>query len=129
MINSVVLAGTFASKPLLRHIKNTSKAVFLFTIVIEREDSDIKDYIKCIFRTDAEEEFNSRAEKGGKVIVQGSLQNNDYVTKNGKEVKGYEIAVRHVDIIRTELNYSGLLIPKEVIDPNNEYMDYIYESD
>lgn len=129
MINNVVLAGTLANKPLLRYIKNTKKAVLLFTIVVERDSTRAKDYFKCIFRNDDAERFVNHSEKGQKIVVQGSLQNNDYVTKNGQEIKGYEIAVRHADLIRTELNYNGLIIPKENIDPNNEHMDYFYESD
>lgn len=129
MINNVVLAGTLANKPLLRHIKNTDKAVLLFTIVVERENTKAKDYVKCIFRNDDAERFISHSEKGQKIVVQGCLQNNNFTTNSGKKVKDYEIAVRHADLIRSGLNYAGLLIPKENIDPNNEHMDYFYESD
>lgn len=129
MINNVVLAGTLANKPLLRYIKNTNKAVLLFTIVVERDNLKAKDYIKCIFRNDDAERFISHSEKEQKIVVQGCLQNNNFTTISGKKVKDYEIAVRHADLIRTELNYNGLIIPKENIDPNNESMDYIYEND
>lgn len=131
MINSVVLFGKIYKNPIIKNVKGTDKKIILFILIVDRQKSDYKDYIHCLFRCDEAERFVEVTKENKKIIVEGSLQNNYYTNRWGKNITGDEIIVKHANLIRyEEINTDGLIIPKEVIDPDEgDPANYFFDHD
>lgn len=96
MFNKVILAGRLTADPQFSQT-TSGVSVARFTVATDRKYADKQtgerkaDFINCVaFRNTAE--FVSRYfNKGSAIIVEGSLQNNNYTDNNG--VKHYAMVV------------------------------------
>lgn len=117
MINNVVISGKIYKDPIIKNVKKTDRKIILFILIVDRQEDDRKDYFHCLFQCDEAERFVEVTKENKKIIVQGSLQNNYYTNRRGRNITEDEIIVKHANLIRT-VKTDGLIIPKEVIDPD-----------
>lgn len=90
MLNEVILVGKLTKDPIVRQGLNDK---WFATFLLEVGTGKYKNYISCIFGVDTYNDFEEQAKEGITCIVKGSLRNNDYIDKDGKEVKSMQVHV------------------------------------
>ena len=101
MINTVILMGRLTADP---EIKTTSSGISFckFTVAVDRNFADKTtgerqaDFISCVAWRQTAEFINKYFSKGKMIIVEGTLQNNNYTDSNGVKHYSYNVVADSV---------------------------------
>lgn len=101
MINTVILMGRLTADP---EIKTTSSGISFckFTVAVDRKFADKTtgerqaDFISCVAWRQTAEFINKYFSKGKMIIVEGTLQNNNYTDSNGVKHYSYNVVADSV---------------------------------
>ena len=97
MINTVVLTGRLTKDIELRRT-TSGKVCTSFTLAVNRNKQET-DFINCVAFGNTAELVAERVEKGGRVLVQGSIKTGSYENKEGKKVYTTDVIANRVQII------------------------------
>ena len=104
-MNRVIEMGRLTSDPEIRQAQNNS-IVASFTIAVnrrfKRDGQPDADFFRCSAFGKTAEFVEKYLKKGVKVIVSGSLQNNDYKDKNGVDHHTTQIMVEEVEFAESK---------------------------
>lgn len=90
-MNKLILMGRLTADPEVRYTQD-SKAVASFNFAVNRRfDRENSDFFRCVAFGKTAEGIEKMVKKGTKLVIAGSIQNNNYTDKNG--VKRYEMQV------------------------------------
>lgn len=101
MINTVILMGRLTADP---EIKTTSSGISFckFTVAVDRNFADKTtgerqaDFISCVAWRQTAEFINKYFSKGRMIIIEGTLQNNNYADSNGVKHYSYNVVTDSV---------------------------------
>ena len=100
-MNLVILHGRITSDPTIRTANSGTKIAW-FTIAVDRRLKDKTtgerktDFCRCTAFGKTAEMLERFWTKGKEILVEGELQQNDYVAQDGHEVKSYQVVVNQV---------------------------------
>ena len=96
-MNIFVFMGRLTKEPEIRYSKD-SKAVAKFAMAVDRRfQKDTTDFFDCTAFGKTAEFVEKYVTKGTKVVVQGSVQNNNYTNKEGKKVYSTEFIIETIE--------------------------------
>ena len=101
MINNVIIAGRLVRNAELK-ITTSGLSIANFTVATSRynkDKEDTTDFINCVAFGKTAELVAERIEKGGRVLVQGSIKTGSYETKEGRRVYTTDVTANRVQII------------------------------
>lgn len=103
-MNKIELIGRLTSDVEIRKsTKDKSKTYARFSLAVPRKlDKEKVDFINCVAFGRLSETINKYCTKGMRIVVCGTLQIDDYVTKDGKNAKTTTVIVD--DFYFTEFN-------------------------
>lgn len=116
MINKVILGGRLVRNAELKFAQS-GIAVANFTIAVNRysKNKDEKaDFINCVAFGKTAELISERTEKGGRVIVEGSIKTGSYENKEGRTIYTTDVNCNNVQIIdwagevKKEINFEDM---------------------
>jgi single-strand DNA-binding protein len=102
-VNSVILTGVAATEPEMRYTPN-GKAVTSFRIAVPsgrkgKNGQELSDYFTVVSWTDLAEKLGADLRKGGRVFVQGRLQNESWTDQaSGKKRYVTKVTASSVEI-------------------------------
>jgi single-strand DNA-binding protein len=100
-MNLVILHGRITADPTIR-TANSGTKIAGFTIAVDRRLKDKTtgerktDFCRCTAFGKTAEMLERYWTKGNEILVEGELQQNDYVAQDGHEVKSYQVVVNQV---------------------------------
>lgn len=112
MINKVILMGRLTADPEIRQTQNGT-AVAKFTVAINRQYADKQtgerqaDFISVQAWRQTAEFVGKYFKKGNMIIVEGTLQNNNYTDQNGTKHYGYVVNAEHINFGESKATASG----------------------
>lgn len=101
MLNKVFLQGRMTKDPELRTTQ-TGLSVTRFSVAVDRNIKDKQtgkyeaDFIDCTAWRKTAEFINQYFKKGDPIVVEGSLQNNNYTDSQGVKHYGYVVSISNV---------------------------------
>ena len=101
---SVIALGRLTKDVEVRYSQgNEPMAIGSFSIAVDRKDKDKKtDFFNCVAFGKTAENISKFFGKGKKILVSGTLQNDKYTNKDGKEVTATKIVVREFDFVESK---------------------------
>ena len=110
-MNKVILMGRLTRDPEVRYSQNaTSTAIGRFSLAVDRrfkrEGQPDTDFFNCTAFGRTAEFVEKYLKKGTKVVVSGSVQNDNYTNKDGQQVYSVQIMVDEVEFAESK-NASG----------------------
>lgn len=114
-MNRVEIIGRLTKDPELRYTTN-NKAVAIFTIAINRPMQEEKrtDFITIKAFNKLAENIHKYCKKGSQISVEGTIQNNNYIDKDGNKRYEYSFIGQRVEFLSKPTNDSQ----KEEISQN-----------
>ena len=105
-MNNVVLMGRLTRDPDVRYSANNS-AVARFSIAVDRRfrregDDQTADFINCVAFGRTAEFVEKYLHKGTKVVVVGSIQNDNYTNKDGVQQYSTQIMVDEIEFAESK---------------------------
>lgn len=100
-MNLVILHGRITADPTIR-TANSGTKIAGFTIAVDRRLKDKTtgerktDFCRCTAFGKTAEMLERFWTKGKEILVEGELQQNDYVAQDGHDVKSYQVVVNQV---------------------------------
>lgn len=100
-MNLVILHGRITADPTIR-TANSGTKIAGFTIAVDRRLKDKTtgerktDFCRCTAFGKTAEMLERFWTKGKEILIEGELQQNDYVAQDGHEVKSYQVVVNQV---------------------------------
>ena len=100
-MNLVILHGRITADPTIR-TANSGTKIAGFTIAVDRRLKDKTtgerktDFCRCTAFGKTAEMLERFWAKGKEILVEGELQQNDYVAQDGHDVKSYQVVVNQV---------------------------------
>ena len=100
-MNIVILHGRITADPTIR-TANSGTKIAGFTIAVDRRLKDKTtgerktDFCRCTAFGKTAEMLERFWTKGKEILVEGELQQNDYVAQDGHDVKSYQVVVNQV---------------------------------
>ena len=101
MINTVILMGRLTADPDSAQTQSGT-AYCRFTVAIDRKFADKTtgerqaDFISCVAWRQTAEFINKYFSKGKMIIVEGTLQNNNYTDSNGVKHYSYNVIADNI---------------------------------
>lgn len=101
-MNQFVFMGRTTREPEIRST-NDGKAIAKFTLAVDRRfKKDTADFFDCTAFGGTAELIEKYVKKGTKLIVTGSVQNNNYTNKEGKKIYGFAFVVEYVEFAESK---------------------------
>ena len=100
-MNLVILHGRITADPTIR-TANSGTKIAGFTIAVDRRLKDKTtgerktDFCRCTAFGKTAEMLERFWTKGKEILIEGELQQNDYVAQDGHDVKSYQVVVNQV---------------------------------
>ena len=100
-MNIVILHGRITADPTIR-TANSGTKIAGFTVAVDRRLKDKTtgerktDFCRCTAFGKTAEMLERFWTKGKEILVEGELQQNDYVAQDGHDVKSYQVVVNQV---------------------------------
>ena len=100
-MNLVILHGRITADPTIR-TANSGTKIAGFSIAVDRRLKDKTtgerktDFCRCTAFGKTAEMLERYWTKGKEILVEGELQQNDYVAQDGHDVKSYQVVVNQV---------------------------------
>ena len=139
-MNLVILHGRITADPTIR-TANSGTKIAGFTIAVDRRLKDKTtgerktDFCRCTAFGKTAEMLERFWTKGKEILVEGELQQNDYVAQDGHDVKSYQVVVNQVHFCgsKNDLAQSGTAqteptqpgLPENVQDVVNQVEEII----
>ncbi len=96
-MNKVILMGRLTRDPEMRYGQGSSTAVCRYSIAVDRrfkrDGQPEADFFNCTVFGKGAEFAEKYLKKGTKVVISGSIQNDNYTNKDGQKVYGTQIIV------------------------------------
>lgn len=110
-MNKVILMGRLTRDPEVRYSQGSSQtAVARFSIAVDRrfkrEGQPDADFFNCTAFGKQAEFIERYLHKGTKILMGGSIQNDNYTNKDGQQVYGVRIIVDEIEFAESK-NASG----------------------
>jgi len=130
-MNKVILMGRLTREPEVRYSQGASQtAVARFSLAVDRrfkrEGEPTADFFDCTAFGKQAEFIERYLHKGVKVVVCGSIQNNNYTNRDGQMVYSIRIVVDEVEFAESK-NASGTseggYTQAPARTPNNSFSD------
>ena len=120
-MNKVILMGRLTRDPEIRYSQGASQtAVGRFTIAVDRrfkrEGQPEADFFNCTTFNRQSEFVEKYLHRGTKVVVVGSIQNNNYTNNNGEKVYSVQVIVDEIEFAESKSasqDYNGADAPME----------------
>lgn len=121
-MNRSMIIGRLTRDPELR-MTGSGISVCAFTVAVDRRfDKEKKaDFFNCVSWRGLAESVGNNLQKGSKVFVSGSLQNREYVAKDGTKRYVTEIVADEVEFL--SLKHSDNGDDKHYTEPQYEAVD------
>ncbi len=108
-MNKVIMMGRLTRDPEVRYSTGAnSTAVGKFSIAVDRkfkrEGQPEADFFNCTTFGKQAEFIEKYLRKGVKVVISGTLQNDNYTTKDGAKVYGVNILVDEIEFAESKAN-------------------------
>lgn len=104
-MNLIILCGRLTRDPEVRYTES-NKAVANFTLVVDRrftkEGGATADFFNCVAFGKQAEFVEKYLKKGVKMIVTGSIQNDNYTNKEGQTVYSVQIIVSELEFAESK---------------------------
>lgn len=98
-MNQVILIGRLTRTPELKQTQN-GKAYCMFSLAVSRQTKDAGvDFINCIVWNKQAENLAQYQQKGNRIAINGSLQINDYVDKNGARKQSTSVVCFSIEFL------------------------------
>ena len=121
-MNKVFLMGRLTADPQIRYPENPdAKCVGRFSIAVDRrfkrDGEPTADFFNCVCFGKLAEFTEKYLRKGSKILVEGSVHNNDYTNKDGQKVYSLQVTLDSIEFAENKSSGSSP-------DPSdNKYMD------
>lgn len=111
-MNKVILMGRLTRDPEIRYSQGASQtAVGRFSIAVDRrfkrEGQPEADFFNCTTFNRQSEFVEKYLHKGTKVVVVGSIQNDNYTNKNGEKVYSVQVIVDEIEFAESKAASQG----------------------
>lgn len=101
-MNKILLIGNLTRDPEYRvNNEDQKKSVVSFSIAVSRKypkDAD-PDYFRCSAFGKTAEIIGNYFHKGDKIAIDGTIQTDNYTTKEGCKVYGYKVIIDNFDFL------------------------------
>ena len=105
MKNRVFLIGRITHDLELKETKN-GNTLCTFSLALNRPKDEGADFVKCVVWRKQAENLVTYQGKGSLVCVEGSIRQNEYTDREGKEQKSFEINVFDVTYLEKKSDKS-----------------------
>lgn len=111
-MNKVILMGRLTRDPEVRYSQGASQtAVGRFSIAVDRrfkrEGQPEADFFNCTTFNRQSEFVEKYLHRGTKVVVVGSIQNDNYTNKNGEKVYSVQVIVDEIEFAESKSASQG----------------------
>ena len=111
-MNKVIMMGRLTRDPEVRYSQGANgTAVGRFSIAVDRrfkrEGEPDADFFDCTVFGKQAEFVEKYLKKGTKIVLEGSVQNNNYTNKDGQKVYGTRIVVDSVEFAESKAAAEG----------------------
>lgn len=101
-MNQFVFMGRTTKEPEIKYTSD-GKAIAKFTLAVDRRfKKDTADFFDCTAFGGNAEFIEKYVKKGTKLIVTGSVQNNNYTNKEGKKIYGISFLAAMVEFVESK---------------------------
>lgn len=101
-MNQFIFMGRATREPEIKYT-NDEKAVAKFAVAVDRKfRKDVTDFFDCTAFGKTAEFIERYVKTGTKIIVTGSVQNNNYVNRDGKKIRAITFLVEHVEFAESK---------------------------
>ena len=101
-MNMFVFMGRLTKDPAIRYTKD-GKAVANFSLAVDRRfQKDATDFFDCTAFGKTAEFAEKYLSKGTKVVVSGSVQNNNYTNKDGQNIRSMAFIVDSLEFAESK---------------------------
>ena len=112
-MNLFVFMGRLTKEPDVRYT-NDSKCIAKFTLAVDRRfQKDTTDFFDCTAFGKTAEFIEKHVTKGTKVVITGTVQNNNWTNKEGKKVYGTAFIVDNIEFADSRKKEEKKEEPKE----------------
>ena len=120
-MNKVFLMGRLTRDPEIRYPANPdAKSVGRFSIAVDRrfkrDGEPTADFFNCVCFGKLAEFTEKYLRKGSKILVEGSIHNNDYTNKDGQKVYSLQVTLDSIEFAESKSSGSSPA-------PSDGYMD------
>ena len=120
-MNKVILMGRLTRDPEVSYSQNgNNTCVCRFSLAVDRrfkrEGQPEADFFNCTVFGKRAEAAEKYLKKGTKVVVEGSIQNNNYTNKNGEKVYSVQIIVENIEFAESKKSADSFN-PSDVAQP------------
>lgn len=118
-MNKVFLMGRLTRDPEIRYPENPdAKCVGRFSIAVDRrfkrDGEPTADFFNCVCFGKLAEFTEKYLRKGSKILVEGSIHNNDYTNKDGQKVYSLQVTLESIEFAESKSSSPA---------PSDGYMD------
>ncbi len=111
-MNKVILMGRLTRDPEVRYSQNgNNTAVGRYTLAVDRrfkrEGQPEADFINCTVFGKSAEFAEKYFKQGTKILVTGSLQQDNYTNKNGEKVYSFQVVVDEQEFAESKNSNAG----------------------
>lgn len=101
-MNQFIFMGRATREPEIKYTSD-EKAIAKFAVAVDRKfRKDVTDFFDCTAFGKTAEFIERYVKTGTKIIVTGSVQNNNYTNKEGKKIRGITFLVEHVEFAESK---------------------------
>ena len=105
-MNKVILMGRLTRDPEMRYGQGSSTAVCRYSIAVDRrfkrDGQPEADFFNCTVFGKGAEFAEKYLKKGTKIVISGSIQNDNYTNKDGQKVYGTQIIVEEQEFAESK---------------------------
>ena len=110
-MNKVILMGRLTRDPEMRYGQGSSTAVCRYSIAVDRrfkrDGQPEADFFNCTVFGKSAEFAEKYFKKGTKIVISGSIQNDNYTNKDGQKVYSTQIIVDEQEFAESKNAASG----------------------
>lgn len=96
-MNNIIICGFLVQEPEVRETKD-GKHICTFNMAVKR-NQEKTDFFKVVSFGEKAEICNKWLKKGSKCIIVGTMQNEQYETKEGTKRDSWQVALREIEFI------------------------------
>lgn len=110
-MNKVIFLGRLGKDPEIRYAQSSGNAVANFSLAVDRrfkrDGEPDTDWFNCVAFSKTAEFCEKYLHKGGKVLLDGEVQNNNYEDKNGTKHYSVQIIVNQIEFAESKSSQSN----------------------
>ena len=105
-MNKVILMGRLTRDPEVRCAQSSATTIGRFSLAVDRkykrEGQPEADFFTCTGFNKTAEFMEKYLKKGTKVVVEGSIQNDNYTNKDGEKVYSTQIMIESIEFAESK---------------------------